>query len=188
MTVMTAAYQWLEAKDCVLVLVDIQGKLAQLMHEKERLFSQLQRMVKGALLFDIPILWMEQLPEKLGSTIPEITELLPDLRPIPKHAFSCYGEPRFVEALQKSGRKRVLLTGIESHVCVYQSAYHLIEAGYDVTLINDAISSRDPANRELGLQRMQALGATPSSVEMVLFELQKEAAGERFKPMAQLFK
>ncbi len=81
-----------------------------------------------------------------------------------------------------------MLAGIESHVCVYQTCLHLLENGYEVTIINDAISSRTADNRELGLARMQMAGALPSSVEMLLFEMQVIAEGDRFKPMAKLFK
>ncbi len=94
----------LKPDQAVLVLVDIQGKLAALMHQRELLYKQLSRLVQGALLFDIPIIWNEQLPEKLGPTISEVADLLPGLQPIPKASFSCYGEPAFVEALEKTGR------------------------------------------------------------------------------------
>jgi nicotinamidase-related amidase len=178
----------LTADQCVLVLVDIQGKLAQLMHDRESLFLQLQRLVKGARLFNIPIIWMEQLPDKLGPTIDELQPLLSDLQPISKHAFSCYGEPLFRDRLAATGRSQVLLCGIESHVCVYQTCVHLREADYAVHTVEDAISSRTAQNRQLGLDRMRSAGALPTSVEMILFEMQQEAAGPQFKTMAQLFR
>ncbi|OZG72149.1 hydrolase [Hahella sp. CCB-MM4] len=178
----------LNAEDCVLVLVDIQGKLAQLMTERESLFKQLSRLVQGALLFELPVIWMEQVPDKLGPTIAEVAEHLPHLQPIPKTSFGCYGEPAFVEALQETGKKTVLLAGIESHVCVYQSCIALLQNGYQVVTINDAISSRSALNRQLGLDKMKDAGAVPSCVEMALFEFQREAGGERFKAMSKLFR
>ncbi|WP_020408053.1 hydrolase [Hahella ganghwensis] len=178
----------LNAKDCVLVLVDIQGKLAQLMTDKETLFQQLSRLVQGTLLFDIPIIWMEQVPDKLGPTIGEVAEHLPHLQPIPKSAFGCYGEPAFVSALESSGKKTVLLAGIESHVCVYQSCVELLNNEYQVVTVNDAISSRTEQNRQLGLNKMKDMGAIPSSVEMLLFELQQKAEGDRFRAMSKLFR
>ncbi len=178
----------LTADQCVLVLVDIQGKLAQLMVDRESLFLQLQRLVKGARLFNIPIIWVEQLPDKLGPTIDELQPLLTDLTPIPKQSFSCHGEPVFRQALAATGRSQVLLCGIESHVCVYQTCVHLRESGHTVHTVEDAISSRTAANRQLGLDRMRAAGALPTSVEMLLFEMQQEAAGPQFKAMAQLFR
>jgi nicotinamidase-related amidase len=174
--------------DSVLVLVDIQGKLAKLMAQREELYAQLGRLIRGALLFDMPIIWMEQIPDKIGPTIAEVASLLPNQQPIPKNTFSCYGEPAFVTALEATGRRHVILAGIESHVCVYQTCIHLIENKYSVTTVNDAISSRTPANRILGLERMQMAGAQPSSVEMLLFEMQVVAEGDRFRSMAKLFK
>jgi len=175
-------------EDCTLVLVDIQGKLAKLMDRREDLYKQLQKLVQGALLFDIPVIWVEQIPDKLGPTIAEVADLLPDHRPIAKSSFGCFGEPGFVSALEATGRRHVVLAGIESHVCVYQTCTHLIANDYRVTIIEDAISSRTPTNRKLGLERMRAAGAIPSSVEMLLFEMQVVAEGDRFKAMAKLFK
>lgn len=177
-----------KAEDSVLVLVDIQGKLARLMNNKEGLYSQLGKLVQGALLFDIPIVWMEQIPDKLGPTIKEVASLLPDLQPIAKNTFSCYGEPEFLKALKNTRRRHVILAGIESHVCVFQTCIHLLENRYSVTTVNDAISSRTADNRMLGLERMQLAGALPSSVEMLLFEMQVVAEGDRFRSMAKLFK
>lgn len=178
----------ISADQCVLVLVDIQGKLAQLMHQRDSLFLQLQRLVKGATLFNIPIIWMEQLPEKLGPTIDELQPLLSHLTPIPKQSFSCFGCSEFREQLAATGRNQVVLAGIESHVCVYQTCVHLREAGYGVHTVEDAISSRTADNRQLGLDRMRAVGAIPTSVEMLMFEMQQEAAGPQFKSMTQLFR
>lgn len=175
-------------EECVLVLVDIQGKLAKLMSDRAELYSQLQRLIRGILLFDIPIIWVEQSPDKLGPTINEVASLLPDHQAITKKAFGCYGEPEFVKALEATRRQHVILCGIESHVCVYQTCIHLLNHGYTVTTVNDAISSRTPANRMLGLERMNSAGAIASSVEMLLFELQDVAGGDRFKAMAKLFK
>ncbi len=175
-------------EDAVLVLVDIQGKLAKLMDQREQLFKQLSRLVQGALLFDIPIIWMEQVPDKLGPTIPEVSDCLPHLQPLAKTSFGCYGDPGFVDALEKTGRRQVLLAGIESHVCVYQSCVELINHQYQVTTINDAISSRTEENRQLGFSRMKEAGAVPSSVEMILFEFQRCAEGDRFRAMSKLFR
>ena len=175
-------------EDAVLVLVDIQGKLARLMTQSEQLFKQLNRLVQGALLFDLPIIWMEQVPDKLGPTIPEIADYLPHLQPLAKTSFGCYGDPGFVSALENTGRRHVLLAGIESHVCVYQTCVELLSNQYQVSTINDAISSRTDENRLLGLTKMKDAGALPSSVEMMLFEFQRCAEGDRFRAMSKLFR
>ncbi|MCK4626635.1 MAG: isochorismatase family protein, partial [Phycisphaerae bacterium] len=108
----------LDIENTILVVIDVQGKLAQSMHEKAALFENLTKLIKAASVLEIPIIWTEQYPEGLGATIPEIAELLPG-EAISKVAFSCCGEKRFVEAMEKQGRKQVLLCGIETHVCVY---------------------------------------------------------------------
>ena len=178
----------LKPEELCLTVIDVQGNLAQLMHEKEVLFRQLKRMIRGALLFNIPIIWLEQVPQKLGPTIPEITELLTDYSPIPKFAFSCCNEPNYMEALKATTRNHVVLTGIESHICVYQTCKHLINENYQVSFVTDAISSQTQENKQLGITRMQMDGGFPTSVEMLLFELQGFAEGDRFKAMAKLFK
>ena len=167
-------------EDSVLVVVDVQGKLAQLMHGKEELFGNIKRIIRGAKILDIPVLWVEQNPAGLGPTTPEIAALLPG-EPIPKFSFSCCGETRFMEALRKLDRRQVLLAGIESHVCIYQTAIGLAGLQYEVQIVADAVSSRTARNRDIGLQKAKDGGATLTSVELALFELLRVAEGPRFK-------
>lgn len=178
----------LKPDQTVLVLIDIQGKLAQLMHAREALFANLQRLVKGARALGLPILWLEQYPQGLGPTIPEVAELLPELRPVAKTCFSACGSAEFLAQLTNTERKQVLLAGIEAHVCVYQTAADLLGAGYEVEVVTDAVSSRTAANRDLGLQRMRDAGARLTGVEMVLFELLRTAQAPAFKEIARLVK
>ena len=167
-------------EDSVLVVVDVQGKLAQLMHRKEELFGNIKRIIRGAQILGIPILWVEQNPAGLGPTTPEIAALLPD-EPIPKFSFSCCGEGRFMEALRKLNRGQVLLAGIEAHVCIYQTAIDLAGLQYEVQIVADAVSSRTARNRDIGLQKAKDGGASLTSVELALFELLRVAEGPRFK-------
>lgn len=177
------------AKDqAILVVVDVQGKLAQLMADKEFLFENLQIAIKGFQLMTVPVLWLEQVPDKLGPTIPEVAQLLSGQSPIAKTSFGCMGCQAFREALERSGRKQVILVGIEAHICVYQSAIQLMEAGYEVTVLEDAVSSRTLDNCQIGLDRMAQSGAAISSIEMALFELQRVAEGPEFKALAALVK
>jgi nicotinamidase-related amidase len=178
----------LNAENAVLVYVDIQGKLATLMYEKERLFANLVRMSRAARLLNIPIIWNEQLPDKLGETIPELKAALSDMQPLVKKAFSCCGNPAFTGQLARMGRKQILLTGIETHICVYQSAVDLVEAGYEVHVLIDAVSSRFEHNYRLGLDRMKDAGAKLSSVEMALFEMMEEAGTDTFREVVKLLK
>jgi nicotinamidase-related amidase len=178
----------LTVDDTVLVIVDVQGKLARLMADRETFFDNLQRMVKGALALELPILWVEQIPEKLGPTIPEVADLLPGHRPITKTSFSCAGSEAFREALARLGRKQVLLAGMEAHVCVYQTALDLLATGYQVELVEDAISSRLASNKSVGVRKMLARGVTLTSTEMALFELLGDSGHPAFRAVQAIVK
>jgi Isochorismatase family len=179
----------LKMKTAALVFVDVQGKLAQLMHEKEALFASLVKLVKAGGVLELPVVWMEQNPAKLGPTIPEVTAVMPEgVSPIPKLSFGCCGEPLFGEALEKTGRKQILICGIEAHICVYQTTLGLLEKGYEVYVVADGVSSRTALNREVGLKRMAEAGARLTSVEMALFEMLGVADGEKFKQIIRIVK
>ncbi|MCK4624429.1 MAG: hydrolase [Phycisphaerae bacterium] len=177
----------LKVDNTILVVIDVQGKLAQSMHEKASLFENLTKLIQAAGILEIPIVWTEQYPEGLGPTIPEIAELLPG-EAISKVAFSCCGERRFVEAMEKLGRNQVLLCGIETHVCVYQTAIDLLGTAYEVEVVADAVSSRAPDNKAIGLGKMQAAGASITCVETAIFELLEVAGGEKFKAILSIVK
>lgn len=172
----------------VLVLIDVQGRLAQMMHGKEELFASLKTILKGMEILGVPVIWMEQLPDKLGATTPEIAECLPGASPIPKHSFSCWGNPGFMERFRHINRDQVLLTGIESHICVYQTGMDLLQRGIEVQVVTDCVSSRTLANKTLGIERIKQSGGAATSCEMVLFELMKAARGEAFKRMVKIIK
>lgn len=178
----------LQQDQTVLVVVDVQGKLAHIMTDKERLFERVAIAIQGAQLLDVPILWLEQVPDKLGATVPELAALLADQKPIAKTSFGCMGSEAFCTELAALQRKQVILVGIETHICVYQSAQGLLAQGYEVTVLADAVSSRSAENKQIGLDRMKQLGAVISATEMALFELQQEAKGDTFKALAKLIK
>jgi nicotinamidase-related amidase len=178
----------LEIQDCCLVVIDIQGKLAQLMIGKDALFKNIQILIQAARILEIPILWCQQVPEALGPTVPEIAELLAGSEPIDKASFSCCGQEQFNAQLNTLGKEQVLLCGIETHVCIYQTAMDLMEGGLDVTVIADAVSSRTERNQHIALSRLAAEGAHVSSTEMALFELLKTAKHPHFKEIAKLVK
>jgi nicotinamidase-related amidase len=174
--------------NAVLVLVDVQGKLAQIMFEKDALFTNLQKLVRGMQALSVPIIWLEQNPERMGATIPELRELLASATPIHKMSFSCCGEPVFVARLEALGRRQALLAGIEAHVCVYQTAADLVRRGGEVEVVADAVSSRTSANREIGLERARGAGARLTSVETCLFELLGTAEHAAFKDILRIVK
>lgn len=176
----------LDPGSLVLAVVDVQGKLAQLMWNREQLFRNLNILIRGARLLEIPLIWMEHVPAKLGRTAPEIVEALDGLEPLAKNTFSCFDCPPFTHRLEALDRRTLLVAGIESHVCVYQTALDGIQAGYRVEVAADAVSSRTPENREAGIRRMESAGAGLTSVEMILFELQRVAEGEVFRTISAL--
>ncbi len=178
----------LEIKNTVLVVVDVQGKLAQLMHEKELLFKNIRILIQACKILNIPILWCQQVPSALGPTVPEIAELLTGEEPIDKASFSCCGDDSFNNKLIALSRKSVLLCGIEAHVCIYQTAVNLLRSGYQVNVIADAVSSRTAANKQIAIERIAAEGARVCSTEMVLFELLKTADHPAFKQITKLVK
>jgi nicotinamidase-related amidase len=178
----------LDLEDCSLVIVDVQGKLAQIMYEKELLFKNIKVFIKAAKILNIPILWCQQVPKALGPTVPEIEELLSDVEPINKSSFSCCSDEQFNKKLNELNRNQVLICGIETHVCVYQTAVDLLRKGFYVNVIADAVSSRSKENRKIALKRISSEGAKISSVEMALFELLKTAEHPNFKEIAKLIK
>ena len=174
------------AEEATLVVIDVQEKLSRVIFQRENLIDNLKRLIQGTQVLGVPILLTEQYPQGLGPTINEVSTLLPDIEPLPKVCFSCYGDGNFVRELQKQRRKQVIISGIESHVCVYQTAADLVNAGYEVHFVTDCISSRTPENREIGFQKMSQIGATLTSTETILFEMLRLAEGEKFKRISQI--
>ena len=178
----------LKPEKTVLTIVDVQGKLAQMMSGKQALFENLQKIIKGIQALEIPILWVEQNPEGLGSTIPEVAELLAGINPISKLSFSCCKNERFIQALKAENCNQILIVGIEAHICVYQTAMDLVKLGYEVEVVTDAVSSRTVENKNVALQKMSSAGVSLTSTEMALFELLEVAEGEQFKEILKIVK
>jgi len=178
----------LDIQQCCLTVVDVQGKLAQLMHGREALFRNVQILVLAAKILEIPILWCQQCPDALGPTIPEIAQHLSDIEPINKSAFSCCGTEQFIAGLKDLARNQVLLCGIETHVCIYQTAVDLLRQGFNVNVIADAVSSRTLENKQIALNRLAVEGAKITCTEMALFELLKTAEHPKFKQVTRLVK
>ena len=178
----------LDIYNSCLVVVDVQGKLAQLMHGKDVLFKNIQILIRAAQFLEIPLLWCQQCPEALGPTVPEIAQWLTDHEPINKAAFSCCGDEQFNDKLNALARGQILLCGIETHVCIYQTAIDLLRKGFEANVIADAVSSRALENKQIALQRMAAEKANLYCTEMTLFELLRTAEHPRFKEVAKLIK
>jgi len=170
------------------LLVDMQGKLAEMMHKRKELNESLKILIRGLRILELPMIWMEQYPKGLGETTPEIKSLMDGFEPFPKVAFGCGGDENIMAAIRDLNRKQAIVAGIETHVCVYQSCKQLLEEGFDVTLVEDCTSSRTKQNRKIALGALRDVGVKMSSVEMVLFELLHKAGGEKFKQISKLVK
>ncbi|HCO95265.1 MAG TPA: hydrolase [Phycisphaerales bacterium] len=178
----------LDIQQCCLAVIDVQGKLAQSMHGREALFKNIQILIRTTNILEIPILWCQQCPDALGPTVPEIAQLLADIEPINKSAFSCCGNEQFSTRLKDLARNQILLCGIETHVCIYQTAVDLLGQDFNVHVIADAVSSRAPENKQIALNKLAAEGAKISCTEMALFELLKTAEHPKFRQIAKLIK
>ena len=172
----------------VLIMIDFQGNLARAMVDKENLFANSAKLIQGFKALNLPIMVTEQIPEKLGSTIPQLLAELGGVQPIAKQTFSCWADASFHDQLESLSRRHVVLTGIECHVCVYQTALDLMANGYTVHLVADAVSSRTSENREVGIQAIKSAGAQITSTEMVLFELLGTATDPKAKEIFKIVK
>ena len=178
----------LTPETAVLVIVDMQTTLLAVMPDAGKLLVQTKKLILGARALAVPVLRLEQNPARLGPTAPEIAQCLEGSTPIPKMSFGACGSGDFVGALRATGRRRILLAGIETHVCVHQTAAGLLGMGLEVQVVADAVSSRTAENRDIGLRRMRDDGVRSTSVEMALFEMLRVAEGDRFKAVLQIVK
>ncbi len=172
-----------------LVVVDIQEKLFPRVQGNEAVLANCVKVIEFCKRLDIPILVTEQYPKGLGTTLPQIKTALGDkYRPIPKTAFSCFGEPEFVNALEDLEVDSVVLIGIETHVCVLQTALVGMSSDYDVLVLADCVSSRDALNHDLGLRRLSDEGTVVGTAEMFFYEMLTEAKTEDHQAVFDLLK
>ena len=172
----------------LLVIIDVQEKLFPVIHERNVLEKQLSILVQGFQLFEQPIIYTEQTPDKLGPTIKPLSQFLLKHSCIEKTTFSCMDDDTFRLTLGEIDFDSLILAGIETHICIYQTANDLVRNGYDVEVVADAVSSRYDINKNVGLERIRDVGAKLTTVELLLFYLQKKAVGNRFKKLIKLVK
>lgn len=179
-----------------LIVVDIQGKLASLVHESAALILNCEKLIKGAKALELPILWLEQNPERIGSTVDELSSLLStnsssapsEQKPIHKFTFDACEEINFKERVQAENVDTWIICGIEAHICVYQTALSLNEMGFTVQLVSDCVSSRTLENKNLAIQKLVNDGIELTGLEMCLFELVKDCRAAEFKEILALIK
>src|SRR5690625_2217104 len=155
----------LKIDDTALILIDYQGKLASIMHKSEELLTNLISLIKGVQMLEVPIIWLEQYPKGLGPTVDVIKQLLDvNHQPIAKMCFSSCQSIKFQETLDKLGKENYVVAGIEAHICVYQTVHELLSMGKHVEYVQDGISSRTIENKQIAINKMNLLGAFPTSV------------------------
>jgi isochorismate hydrolase len=168
----------IDRDDCVLLVIDIQDKLIPFIAQRELMVNNVVKLIKFAKIINIPVLVTEQ--EKLGDTVPEIKVELTESQPIRKIFYSCFKCEPFIEELRKLGKRTLLVTGMETHICVMQTALHALP-DFNVHIISDAVSSRFVNNWDVGIERMRKAGSVISSTEMVIFELLGRAGTDEFR-------
>ena len=180
---------WLDRDQAVLVVIDVQAKLTPAMPAKvyERMRATTAMLVEAAQLLGIPVLTTEQYPQGIGHTVPELA-LACKGGVIEKTSFGCCGEPAFLASLAQLGRRQMLVTGMEAHVCVYQTVLGLLGAGYHVHLVRDAICSRHKEDFRAGVSNAARAGALVVTAEMALFQLLKDSRHEQFRAISKLIK
>lgn len=176
----------LTSDNCFLLIVDVQTRLLPEMWEAERIERNIAILGGVARRLEIPVVVTEQNPARIGATTAGIAAALGDFEPVAKMRFSAL--PDASSAIEATGRRTAILCGLEAHICITQTTLDLIEAGYTVFAVYDAISSRQENNRRVGWERMKAVGCVPSSTESAVFELLTTAASPQFKAILPLIK
>ncbi|MBI1921639.1 MAG: hydrolase [Geobacter sp.] len=178
---------FLDSKNAALVVIDVQEKLCAAMDEKvlEKLTRNTGILLESARELNLPVVATEQYVKGLGETVPALKEKLPEST-LEKMTFSCCGETAFMEKIRSLGRKQIIVTGMETHVCVLQTVLELLDAGYAVHLVSDAVMSRKKENWKLGIDTAAAAGAVITSTEAALFQLLRVAGTDEFKKLSKL--
>lgn len=170
------------------LIIDIQERLLPHIHESEALIQNTVKLIKGLTLLNLPLIITQQYTKGLGATVKEVIDSYSGFSYIEKVSFSCCGEPLFTEALTKTGRRFVIVCGIEAHVCVLQTCIDLLEQGYIPVIVEDCISSRKLNDKKIAIERMKKEGAIITTYESILFELTQKAGTDTFKSISGIVK
>lgn len=170
-----------------LIIIDVQERLLPVIEDGEKLITQVNILIDGARILGIPIIFTEQYPKGLGSTIVQVHKEPDDLL-IEKVSFSCLGNEIFSKELKNLNADHLILAGAEAHICVLNTALDALQEGYTIHLVADAISSRTTLNRQYGIERMRQSGVFVCTTEMILFQLLKEAGTDVFRKISHLIR
>lgn len=170
-----------------LLVIDVQEKLMPVVQDGEQIFANVNRLMKGMSIFNIPVIITEQYPKGLGNTCAEV-EIPQDVQTIEKICFSCMQSDEVLAQLKERNITSLILSGVESHICVLKTALEALDKNFEVHIVADAVSSRTTANKQLALERMRQSGAFIVSTEMILFQLIDEAGTDAFKTISRLIK
>ncbi|KJY82382.1 isochorismatase [Vibrio galatheae] len=171
-----------------LIVVDIQGKLARFVHNSEEIIANCGKLITACQILGLPIVLLEQNPDKLGHTVPELKALLGETEPITKYTFNACDCSEFSERLTELDVDTWLVCGLEAHICVYQTAVGLVEQGYEVELVSDCISSRKKSNIDLSIRRTSEKGISITGLEMCLYDLISDCRTNEFKQILSLIR
>ena len=176
--------------DCCLLIIDIQKKLVENIFNKDELVKITEHLIVASEKLELPVIFSEQYPEGLGLTVDSLNTRLSEINSekITKTSFSCFGSNDFEDKFNKLNRKQVILCGIETHICVLQTAFDLVDRSYEVFLVEDATGSRKESHKLLGLNRMRSFGVVISNFEMLIFELLRDSKNPSFKEFSSLIK
>ena len=178
----------LKASECVLVIVDVQERLARIMERRSQVENAIGVLIQAAKLHQIPIVLTQQYTKGLGPTVDAVASRLDGAEPVEKIFFSCCSEEPFTQKLDSLGRKKVILTGMETHICVLQTALDRLDGGYTVHVPWDAVCSRIDGNRDAGLRFMEQAGVFLTSMETAVFQILEKAGTPQFKEISSLLK
>lgn len=179
----------LDKDKTVLVAVDLQEAFRSPINDFAQIVSRVSIAARAFQILNLPVIVTEQYPKGLGRTAEEILfSLPPEVEIIEKTTFSACGSEVFMEKLRATGAKQVVLCGFETHVCVNQTAHDLLNEGFEVHVLTDCVGSRFSGDKEAALKKLQMSGVVPSTVEMMLFELLRNARNEHFKQIQNLIK
>nr|WP_319399254.1 hydrolase [uncultured Carboxylicivirga sp.] len=174
--------------NAVAMIVDVQERLFPHIHEHEQLAANIEILIQGLQALKVPVIVSEQYKKGLGDTIESIEKLIASDPHVEKMAFSCCDEPKLMEETELTGKRFVILAGMETHICVLQTAIDLIERGYHPVVVEDCVSSRTLANKQNAIARLRQEGAIVTSYESLLFELCRFAGSDTFKAISKLVK